>query len=86
MDLNNFYASIECLYNLELPVKVVAVSGDLENRHGIILAKKNKPKEPYQALFNVNGISVGLRPPGPIRTFSDGKNPPSVNKDTVMVG
>ena len=38
-DLNNFYASVECLYRPELRGKPVAVSGDVENRHGIILAK-----------------------------------------------
>ncbi|HEY8423153.1 MAG TPA: DNA polymerase IV [Clostridia bacterium] len=38
-DLNNFYASIECLYNPELKNKPVAVCGDPELRHGIVLAK-----------------------------------------------
>ena len=39
VDLNNFYASVECLYRPELQGKPVAVSGDVENRHGIILAQ-----------------------------------------------
>ena len=38
-DLNNFYASVECLYNPELRNKAVAVVGDEEKRHGIVLAK-----------------------------------------------
>lgn len=38
-DLNNFYASIECLYNPQLRNKPVAVCGDPELRHGIVLAK-----------------------------------------------
>jgi DNA polymerase-4 len=39
VDLNNFYASVECLYNPELRNKPIAVSGDIEKRHGIVLAK-----------------------------------------------
>jgi DNA polymerase-4 len=38
-DLNNFYASVECLYNPAIRDKPVAVSGDIEQRHGIVLAK-----------------------------------------------
>jgi len=38
-DLNNFYASVECLYNKSLAKKPVAVTGDAEKRHGIVLAK-----------------------------------------------
>ena len=38
-DMNNFYASVECLYNPELRGKPVAVAGDPEARHGIVLAK-----------------------------------------------
>ncbi len=43
-DLNNFYASVECLYNKELRGKPVAVAGDLEQRHGIVLAKNDEAK------------------------------------------
>ena len=43
-DLNNFYASVECLYNPSLRGKPVAVGGDAEKRHGIILAKNNEAK------------------------------------------
>lgn len=38
-DCNNFYASVECLYNPALRGKPVAVAGDPEQRHGIVLAK-----------------------------------------------
>ncbi|NLM51008.1 MAG: DNA polymerase IV [Clostridiaceae bacterium] len=38
-DLNNFYASVECLYNPQLRDKPVAVCGSVEERHGIVLAK-----------------------------------------------
>ena len=43
-DLNNFYASVECLYRTELRGKPVAVAGDIEKRHGIILAKNEEAK------------------------------------------
>ena len=39
VDMNNFYASVECLYRPEIRNFPVAVAGDPENRHGIILAK-----------------------------------------------
>lgn len=43
-DLNNFYASVECLYNPSLRGKAVAVSGNPEARHGIVLAKNYAAK------------------------------------------
>ena len=43
-DMNNFYASVECLYHLELRGKPVAVAGDPEARHGIVLAKNYPAK------------------------------------------
>ncbi len=45
VDLNNFYASVECLYNPVLRGKPVAVAGDPANRHGIILAKNMTAKK-----------------------------------------
>lgn len=44
-DCNGFYASVECLHNPHLRNKPVAVSGDAENRHGIILAKNEIAKK-----------------------------------------
>jgi DNA polymerase-4 len=38
-DLNNFYASVECLRNQSIRDKPVAVAGDKDKRHGIVLAK-----------------------------------------------
>lgn len=38
-DLNNFYASVECLYNPDIRNMPVAVCGSPEARHGIVLAK-----------------------------------------------
>ena len=43
-DLNNFYASVERKLNPELSGKPVAVCGDKELRHGIVLAKSEEAK------------------------------------------
>ena len=43
-DLNNFYASVECLFRPDLKDMPVAVIGDPERRHGIILAKNTIAK------------------------------------------
>ncbi len=47
-DLNNFFASVSLLYNPTLVDVPVAVCGDKENRHGIVLAKNELAKK-----FNV---------------------------------
>lgn len=44
-DANNFYASVECFLNPSLRGKFVAVSGNPEKRHGIILAKNQAAKK-----------------------------------------
>lgn len=44
VDMNSFYASVECLYRPEIRERPVAVTGDAESRHGIILAKNNIAK------------------------------------------
>lgn len=44
-DINNFYASVECLYNPALRGKPMAVAGDPGERHGIVLAKSNEAKK-----------------------------------------
>ncbi|MBO7215212.1 MAG: DNA polymerase IV [Clostridia bacterium] len=44
-DLNNFYASVETKLNPELEGKNVGVCGNVENRHGIILAKSEGAKK-----------------------------------------
>lgn len=43
-DMNNFYASVECLHNPSLADKAVAVCGNVELRHGIVLSKNNLAK------------------------------------------
>ena len=43
-DLNNFYASVECVKNPELKGKSVAVCGSEDDRHGIVLAKSQSAK------------------------------------------
>ena len=47
-DCNGFFASVECLYNPQFRDKPVAVCGDKDKRHGIILAKNEIAKK-----FNV---------------------------------
>ena len=44
-DLNNFYASVERRFNSELVGKPVAVCGNKEERHGIVLAKSEEAKK-----------------------------------------
>lgn len=44
-DCNNFYASVELLSHPELRDKPVAVAGDTDMRHGIILAKNMPAKK-----------------------------------------
>jgi DNA polymerase-4 len=43
-DCNSYYASVECLHHPEIRDKPVAVGGDVEQRHGIILAKNQLAK------------------------------------------
>lgn len=50
-DMNSFYASVECLYHPELSGKPVAVVGDMDQRHGIVLAKNQ--------LAKIHGVSTG---------------------------
>ena len=44
-DMNNFYASVEILYDPTLKNKPVAVTGDEGARHGIVLAKNDLAKQ-----------------------------------------
>lgn len=43
-DLNNFYASVECLNKPELKNKPVVVGGSQQDRHGVVLAKNQTAK------------------------------------------
>ena len=51
IDMNNFYASVECLLNPDLRPFPVAVCGSQEERHGIVLAKNYAAK--------AKGVSTG---------------------------
>lgn len=44
-DLNGFFASVECLFRPELKTVPMAVCGNVESRHGIILAKNELAKK-----------------------------------------
>lgn len=44
-DMNNFYASVECMLNPKLKGHPVAVCGSTEERHGIVLAKNYEAKK-----------------------------------------
>ena len=44
-DMNNFYASVECMLNPEIKDKPVAVCGSEKDRHGIVLAKNYFAKD-----------------------------------------
>ena len=44
-DCNSFYASVECVLNPKLKEVPMAVGGDPESRHGIILAKNEIAKK-----------------------------------------
>ena len=43
-DMNNFFASVECLHNPSLREKPMAVCGDPAARHGIVMAKNDLAK------------------------------------------
>ena len=45
VDANSFYASCECLYHPSIREKPVAVCGDPEARHGIVLTKNQHAKK-----------------------------------------
>lgn len=44
-DMNNYYASVECLLDPKLKKFPIAVCGSVEERHGIVLAKNYKAKD-----------------------------------------
>ena len=45
VDMNNFYATVECLHHPEWRDKPIAVSGSAEKRHGVVLAKSEAAKK-----------------------------------------
>lgn len=64
-DLNNFYASCECLVRPELAGKPVVVCGKIEDRHGIVLAKNNLAKgmgvKTGMTLFEAEKVAPNLQ-------------------------
>lgn len=56
IDMNNFYASVETLYDPSLKDIPMAVGGDKERRHGIVLAKN--------MLAKAKGVQNGGSPVG----------------------
>ena len=60
-DANSFYASVEMLYHPEHAGKPLAVGGDPEARHGIVLTAnytaKQKGVKTGQALWQANFVS-----------------------------
>ena len=63
-DMNNFYASVEMLYDPTLRDKPIAVAGDEASRHGIVLAKSELAKafgvHTGQALWEARQQCPGL--------------------------
>ncbi len=63
-DMNNFYASVECLYRPEIRDKPVIVCGDPNLRHGIVLAKNGLAKQAGvvtgEAVWQARGKCPGL--------------------------
>ena len=63
-DMNNFYASVECLHRPEIRGKAVVVGGDEEARHGIVLAKNYVAKKAgiktAEALWEARSKCPGL--------------------------
>jgi DNA polymerase-4 len=74
VDMNACYASIECLYNPEIRDKPVAVGGDVEARHGIILAKNQIAKkygvQTGEALWQAKQKCLSLRSSNRITTVT----------------
>lgn len=65
IDMNNFYASVETLYDPSLSNIPMAVGGDKERRHGIVLAKnmlaKAKGVKTAEALWQAERKCPGIR-------------------------
>lgn len=63
-DMNNFYASVECMLDPALKKYPIAVCGSVEERHGIVLAKNYKAKafdvKTGDAVWQANVLGVRL--------------------------
>ena len=56
-DLNNFYASCECLVRPELKGLPVVVCGKIKDRHGVVLAKNMLAKFGIEIYPGVTGMA-----------------------------
>ena len=64
-DLNNFYASVECLLDSSLEGFPVVVCGRVEDRHGIVLAKNSGIFYLQMLFIDINVILNRGRSSGP---------------------
>lgn len=64
VDANSFYASVECAYDPDIRGKAVAVCGDPEARHGIVLTStreaKNKGVKTGMAIWQAKQVCPDL--------------------------
>ena len=65
-DMNCFYASVEMLHHPEFAGMPLAVGGDPEARHGIVLtanyiAKRNKKREHFFYSFSTGQVFIQQR-------------------------
>ena len=63
LDMNNFYASVECRERPDLDGLPVAVAGSPEKRHGVVLAK-NQIAEGYGVKTGDTVWEAQLKAPG----------------------
>ena len=61
-DMNNFYASVECMLDPALKKYPIAVCGSVEERHGIVLAKNYKAKAFDKSIYIIY-INSYTKPP-----------------------
>ena len=89
-DLNNFYASAECLDNAALRGKPVAVCGDPALRHGIVLAKSYEAKAfgvaTGQAIWEARSRCPGLVVVPPRYQYTDQVEPFGLDESWLDVG
>ena len=76
--MNNFYANVEILYDPAPRDRPVAVAGDEEARHGIVLAKNDIDKrlgihtgqvEYEEAVRNLDRVNPTVLPPASWRNW-----------------
>lgn len=83
-DLNNFYASVACRDNPQLRLKPVAVCGDPERRHGIVLAKNYIAKD-YGVQTGETILSAVKKCPGLITVLPDFKKYAEISAQVLKI-